>query len=102
MSRLAGCDAYGTITHEFALRVRVADRAVAQAQLRRILTHIEDGHATVRIIPGRPGRFRRRRSFDDAGMRPCAPVGHGASGLTLTIPVGSFDALVQSLRRATI
>ncbi|MEU6395013.1 helix-turn-helix transcriptional regulator [Streptomyces sp. NPDC046939] len=42
---------YETTIHEFALRVRVADRKVAQAQLQEILGHIEEGHATVRVIP---------------------------------------------------
>ncbi|GAB3172153.1 hypothetical protein GCM10027162_14150 [Streptomyces incanus] len=42
---------YRTVIHEFALRVRVAGRQVARAQLRQILTRIEDGHATVRVIP---------------------------------------------------
>jgi transcriptional regulator with XRE-family HTH domain len=42
---------YETIIHEFALRIRVADRKASIAQLRRILTEIEEGHATVRVIP---------------------------------------------------
>ncbi|MFI8302670.1 helix-turn-helix domain-containing protein [Streptomyces sp. NPDC085927] len=42
---------YETIIHEFALRVRVAGRQVAQTQLCQILEQIEDGHATVRVIP---------------------------------------------------
>jgi transcriptional regulator with XRE-family HTH domain len=42
---------YETHIHEFALRVRVADRRVTQAQLRLILDHIEQEHATVRVIP---------------------------------------------------
>ncbi|WP_200308616.1 helix-turn-helix domain-containing protein [Streptomyces adelaidensis] len=42
---------YETIIHEFALRTRVADRQAALAQLRRILDQIEQGHATVRVIP---------------------------------------------------
>lgn len=42
---------YDTIIHEFALRIRVADRRASQAQLRQILDHIEQGHATVRVIP---------------------------------------------------
>ncbi|WP_055712114.1 helix-turn-helix domain-containing protein [Streptomyces torulosus] len=43
--------AYETIVHEFALRVRVADRQTSLAQLRRILDEIEQGHVTVRVIP---------------------------------------------------
>lgn len=42
---------YETIIHEFALRIRVADRQASTAQLRRILAEIEEGHATVRVIP---------------------------------------------------
>ncbi|MEV8065932.1 helix-turn-helix domain-containing protein [Streptomyces sp. SID8381] len=42
---------YETVVHEFALRVRVADRPTAVAQLRHILDEIERGHATVRVIP---------------------------------------------------
>ncbi|MGY3203085.1 helix-turn-helix domain-containing protein [Streptomyces sp. TE5632] len=42
---------YETVIHEFALRIRVADRRTAVSQLRLILDEIEEGHATVRIIP---------------------------------------------------
>ncbi|MDQ0775103.1 transcriptional regulator with XRE-family HTH domain [Streptomyces aurantiacus] len=42
---------YETIVHEFALRIRVADRQASLSQLRRILDEIEQGHATVRVIP---------------------------------------------------
>ncbi|MGW2639335.1 helix-turn-helix domain-containing protein [Streptomyces sp. NPDC001348] len=42
---------YETIVHEFALRIRVADRQASRAQLLRILDQIEQGHATVRLIP---------------------------------------------------
>ncbi|MFJ9023685.1 helix-turn-helix domain-containing protein [Streptomyces sp. NPDC102259] len=42
---------YETIVHEFALRVRVADRQVSLSQLRWILDQIEQGHVTVRVIP---------------------------------------------------
>ncbi|MET8943033.1 DUF5753 domain-containing protein [Streptomyces sp. NPDC004542] len=42
---------YETIVHEFALRVRVADRQTSLAQLRQILDEIEQGHTTVRVIP---------------------------------------------------
>ncbi|WP_155054032.1 helix-turn-helix domain-containing protein [Streptomyces blattellae] len=41
---------YETIVHEFALRLLVADRKVARAQLAEILRQIERGH-TVRVIP---------------------------------------------------
>ncbi|MGC0375640.1 helix-turn-helix domain-containing protein [Streptomyces sp. SAI-229] len=62
---------YETIIHEFALRVRVADRRVAQAQLRRILTQIEDGHATVRVIPTEQDGFA---GADASMMHACGPV----------------------------
>ncbi|MER6787165.1 DUF5753 domain-containing protein [Streptomyces sp. NPDC000658] len=42
---------YETIIHEFALRIRVADRQASHAQLLRILDQIEQGHAKVRVIP---------------------------------------------------
>lgn len=42
---------YETIIHEFALRTRVADRQASRAQLRRILSQIDEGHATVRVVP---------------------------------------------------
>ncbi|MGW6925021.1 helix-turn-helix domain-containing protein [Streptomyces sp. NPDC054950] len=42
---------YETIVHEFALRVRVADRQVSLSQLRWILDQIEQGHVIVRVIP---------------------------------------------------
>ncbi|KUM80033.1 helix-turn-helix domain-containing protein [Streptomyces curacoi] len=42
---------YETIVHEFALRIRVADRQTSLAQLRLILDQIERGHVTVRVIP---------------------------------------------------
>lgn len=42
---------YETIIHEIALRVRVTDRRGTLVQLRRILEEIEQGHATVRVIP---------------------------------------------------
>lgn len=42
---------YETIIHEFALRIRVADRQTSLSQLRLVLDEIEKGHATVRVIP---------------------------------------------------
>ncbi|MCX5255607.1 helix-turn-helix domain-containing protein [Streptomyces canus] len=42
---------YETFIHEFALRTRVADRSVCRVQLEQILEQIEQGHATVRVIP---------------------------------------------------
>ncbi|MDW4911362.1 helix-turn-helix transcriptional regulator [Streptomyces sp. ADMS] len=42
---------YEVIVHEFALRIRVADRRVCSAQLRQILDHVEQGQVTVRVIP---------------------------------------------------
>ncbi|MDL5202836.1 helix-turn-helix transcriptional regulator [Streptomyces sp. ALI-76-A] len=42
---------YETVIHEFALRIRVADRQTSVSQLRLILEEIEKGHATVRVIP---------------------------------------------------
>ncbi|MFJ8110213.1 helix-turn-helix domain-containing protein [Streptomyces sp. NPDC096132] len=42
---------YETIVHEFALRVRVADRQTSLAQLHWILSQVEQNHVTVRVIP---------------------------------------------------
>ncbi|MEU1176500.1 helix-turn-helix transcriptional regulator [Streptomyces sp. NPDC005820] len=42
---------YETIVHEFALKVRVADRQTSLTQLRWILEQIEQGHTTLRVIP---------------------------------------------------
>jgi transcriptional regulator with XRE-family HTH domain len=42
---------YKTLIHEFALRIRVADRQASRVQLRQILDKIEQGHVTARIIP---------------------------------------------------
>ncbi|MFI2431371.1 helix-turn-helix domain-containing protein [Streptomyces sp. NPDC018693] len=42
---------YETVIHEFALRIRVADRRTSLSQLRLILDEIEKGHAIVRVIP---------------------------------------------------
>ncbi|MDX3582668.1 helix-turn-helix domain-containing protein [Streptomyces europaeiscabiei] len=42
---------YEAIVHEFALRIRVADRHVSRAQLRQILDQTDQGHVSVRVIP---------------------------------------------------
>ncbi|MFM9707102.1 helix-turn-helix domain-containing protein [Streptomyces galilaeus] len=42
---------YEAIVHEFALRIRVADRHVSRAQLLRILEQTEQDHVTLRVIP---------------------------------------------------
>ncbi|WP_445529329.1 helix-turn-helix domain-containing protein [Streptomyces cyslabdanicus] len=42
---------YEAIIHEAALRIRVSDRAVSQAQLDRVLELSEPEHVTVRVIP---------------------------------------------------
>ncbi|MET9134872.1 helix-turn-helix domain-containing protein [Streptomyces antibioticus] len=42
---------YDAIVHEFALRIRVADRQVARAQLLKILEQTEQQHVNVRVIP---------------------------------------------------
>ncbi|BBC33829.1 DNA-binding protein [Streptomyces graminofaciens] len=42
---------YEAIVHEFALRIRVADRHVSRAQLRQILDQTDQEHVTVRVIP---------------------------------------------------
>ncbi|MFF0014644.1 helix-turn-helix domain-containing protein [Streptomyces sp. NPDC005374] len=42
---------YEAIIHEVALRLRVSDRESSRAQLRQILDLVEEGHASVRVIP---------------------------------------------------
>ncbi|MER6848444.1 helix-turn-helix transcriptional regulator [Streptomyces flaveolus] len=42
---------YEAIIHEAALRIRVGDRAIARAQLARVLEFSEADHITVRVIP---------------------------------------------------
>ncbi|MEU6452902.1 helix-turn-helix transcriptional regulator [Streptomyces sp. NPDC047065] len=42
---------YETIVHEAALRIRVGDRAVSRAQLRRVLEESEKEHITVCVVP---------------------------------------------------
>lgn len=42
---------YEAVIHEAALRIRVGDRAAAQAQLIRVLELSEADHVTVRVIP---------------------------------------------------
>ncbi|MFI1699638.1 helix-turn-helix domain-containing protein [Streptomyces bobili] len=42
---------YEAIVHEFALRIRVADRHVSRAQFLRILEQTEQEHVTLRVIP---------------------------------------------------
>ncbi|MFE0413123.1 transcriptional regulator WhiJ [Streptomyces tendae] len=49
--------AYETVVHEAALRIRVGDRAVSRAQLRRLLDESEREHVTVRVIPFDTDRF---------------------------------------------
>ncbi|MCW8376965.1 helix-turn-helix domain-containing protein [Streptomyces justiciae] len=66
---------YESITHEFTLRVHVADRQVSRAQLRFILDTIEAGQVTVRVIPV------EREGF----------AGAGASMMYLGGPVPQLD-----------
>ncbi|KPC85322.1 DNA-binding protein [Streptomyces sp. NRRL WC-3753] len=42
---------YEAVIHEAALRIRVGDRAIARAQLARVLELSEADHITVRVIP---------------------------------------------------
>lgn len=70
---------YETIVHEFALRVRVADRQTSVAQLRWILDRIEQGNATVRVIP-----------IDQDGF-----AGAGASMMYTGGPVPRLDTVLR-------
>ncbi|MFG3032217.1 helix-turn-helix domain-containing protein [Streptomyces sp. NPDC048253] len=42
---------YEAVVHEFALRIRVADRHVSRTQLLAVLEQIEHAHITMRVIP---------------------------------------------------
>ncbi|WP_210585467.1 helix-turn-helix transcriptional regulator [Streptomyces sp. GESEQ-35] len=72
---------YETFIHECALRVRVSDRGVARAQLQQILDQIEQGHATVRVIP-----------FDQDGF--------GGTGISMMYAGGPVPQLDTGLRDA--
>ncbi|MET8166052.1 helix-turn-helix transcriptional regulator [Streptomyces sp. NPDC005329] len=76
---------YETIVHEFALRVRVADRRTSLAQLRWILDQIEQGHATLRIIP-----------TDQDGF-----AGAGASMMYMGGPVPRLDTCLRDTPTGT-
>ncbi|MGW1672766.1 helix-turn-helix domain-containing protein [Streptomyces sp. NPDC002324] len=77
---------YETIVHEFALRVRVADRQTSAAQLRRILDEIEQGHVTVRVIP-----------IDQDGF-----AGAAASMMHLGGPVPQLDTVLRDTPTGTL
>lgn len=47
----ANATPYEAIVHEMALRLRVSDRGASRVQLRQILDLMEQGRATVRVIP---------------------------------------------------
>ncbi|WP_405772352.1 helix-turn-helix transcriptional regulator [Streptomyces sp. NBC_00080] len=76
---------YETIVHEFALRVRVADRRTSLAQLRCILDQIEQGHAALRIIP-----------TDQDGF-----AGAGASMMYMGGPVPRLDTCLRDTPTGT-
>lgn len=66
---------FQAIVHEVALRLRVSDRKSSRAQLRQILDMVEQGQATVRVIP---------TDQDDFG-------GSGASMMYMGGPVPRLD-----------
>jgi transcriptional regulator with XRE-family HTH domain len=87
---------YETIIHEFALRIRVADRQVSHAQLRQILDQIERGHATVRVIPTDQDGFG---GADASMMYMGGPVPRLDTGLQ-DAPTGiAFIVAVPQLRQ---
>ncbi|MFD6620274.1 Scr1 family TA system antitoxin-like transcriptional regulator, partial [Streptomyces albidoflavus] len=77
---------YETTIHEFALRVRVADRKVARTQLQEILACIERGCATVRVIP-----------VDQDGF-----AGAGASMLYVGGPLPRLDTGLRDAPTGTV
>lgn len=76
---------YETIVHEFALRMRVADRRTSVVQLQRILERIEQGHAVVRVIP-----------VDQDGF-----AGAGASMVHVGGPVPRLDTCLRDTPTGT-
>ncbi|MGX1270501.1 helix-turn-helix domain-containing protein [Streptomyces phaeoluteigriseus] len=76
---------YETIVHEFALRMRVADRQTSVVQLQRILDRIEQGHAIVRVIP-----------VDQDGF-----AGAGASMMHVGGPVPRLDTCLRDTPTGT-
>lgn len=70
---------YETVIHEAALRIRVGDRAVARAQLARVLELSEADHITVRVVPF---------DLDDFGGAGTAMVYAGG-------PVPKLDTMVR-------
>ncbi|WP_394430937.1 helix-turn-helix domain-containing protein [Streptomyces sp. SGAir0957] len=100
---------YETIVHETALRILVADRRTAVAQLRGILREIERGHAKVRVIPF------EREGFAGAGIEmmyvggPLAPLDtvlrdapHGTAFLDAESQLGRFRALLHKVAKAAL
>ncbi|TGA91585.1 helix-turn-helix transcriptional regulator [Streptomyces sp. MZ04] len=100
---------YETIIHEAALRILVADRRVAQTQLREILTEIEKGHATVRVIPF------EREGFAGAGVEMMYVGGplpqldtalrdapHGTAFLDAESQLARFRGLLHKLEKAAL
>lgn len=100
---------YETIIHEAALRILVADRVVAQSQLREILAEIEKGHATVRVIPF------DREGFAGAGVEMMYVGGplpqldtalrdapHGTAFLDAESQLARFRGLLNKLEKAAL
>ncbi|MCX4738658.1 helix-turn-helix domain-containing protein [Streptomyces antibioticus] len=76
---------YETIVHEFALRVRIADRQASLAQLRWILDQIEQGRTTLRVIP-----------IDQDGF-----AGAGASMMYMDGPLPQLDTCLRDTPTGT-
>lgn len=91
---------YETVIHEFALRVRVADRRASLTQLRLILDEIERGHVTVRVIPTDQDGFA---GADASMMYMGGPVPQLDTGLR-DAPTGTMfiDAEAQLERLRTL
>lgn len=77
---------YETLIHEFALRIRVSDRRVARAQLLQILDLMDQGSATVRVIPVDQDGFA---GADASMMYMGGPVARLDTGL-LDAPTGTL------------
>lgn len=81
-----GLRAYDTIVHEAALRILVADRGTARAQLRAVLDEIEKRRATVRVIP------MHREGFAGAGIQMMHVGG----------PIAQLDTVLQDAPHGTV
>lgn len=79
LARQAVSFPYEVVIHEAALRIRVGDRAVSRAQLRRLAELSEADHVTLRVIPFDMDDFSGASSAHGVCRWLAAKVGHGGA-----------------------